>query len=803
MTSTMAVPAREKNLNWLSWLVLGLLLFTISWLLSLTYPIDELGKRANDTYFRLQQGGSRSPAVELVLIDDASLGRYGRWPWPRTRLADLIGAVSAQRPRAIGLDILLSELEDERNDRALQESIRAAGNVVLADRIAGSASDKLWVEPLPRFQSVAAGVGHVQVALDGDGICRSVPALELSLDGPRWAFAMVVTRVAIARPHDQNKGTAHPGGRILPVASQQVGQDLAGVETESLNLLTINYRPQLAATSDDASSPFRIISAGDLLSGKSNQKLSGKIVLIGFASTGLSDQLMTPVSNGIPMPGVEIHANLIDSVLQGTTLHGMGGRAQILLLFALSLVLAFFAFRSGLVSLLWLVGLLVVEYAAGYFLFSYAHVQLQLGPILCATLLAAPFGQLWNLIMVNRGLNHSFRVLEHELQAAPMSTGAQLGSLTPKREEPAEGRDLSWKLSLLTRTHAELGSLYAFHQTLFESMQEGLAVFGADGSILFYNRGWLEFCELQRCDPQHALQILDDAFHGSQWRQLRPAESLDPVATEVHIGYGLWNVQTERLPWTSHAGSTAFMVILANRTAAMERDCARSEALHFVTHELRTPLVAIQGLAELMQRFPDRSPAPESAGVMFREARRLVAMIDTYLDVLRLDSGHLVPRQEPVDIAQLLSEVTQVLRPLADSGDITLHRDLGPDLQLVRGDPSLLGGALLNLVSNAIKYSPEGSVVQVRAVQQDENLALEIWNDGPFIPEDQLQRLFRPFHRGAGEHNSRPGWGLGLAFVKRIADQHGGKILVQSDPNLGTCFTLLLRSENAVQRAIS
>src|SRR6202165_834647 len=111
--------AHDIGRKWRSWLTLTLLLFVASWLLSLTYPVDELGKRANDLYFRVHQHDSPSSQVALVVLDDASLGRYGRWPWPRKRLAQLIHAIHSHHPRAIGIDILLSEPEDEHNDSAL------------------------------------------------------------------------------------------------------------------------------------------------------------------------------------------------------------------------------------------------------------------------------------------------------------------------------------------------------------------------------------------------------------------------------------------------------------------------------------------------------------------------------------------------------------------------------------------------------------------------------------------------------------------------------------------------------------
>jgi signal transduction histidine kinase/CHASE2 domain-containing sensor protein len=801
MTAISSSTAHDKVQQWRSWLALSLLLFVLSWLLALAYPVDELGKRANDLYFRLHHDNSPSSQVALVVVDDASLSRYGRWPWPRTRLAQLIRAIHSQHPRAIGIDILLSEPEDEQNDSALAESIRDAGNVVLVDKIAGSPGGQLWVEPLRRFAAAAAGVGHVQVALDADGICRSVPARELSVDDPRSAFVLEVARVASERPA-QVAGEARFIEKKLRPASAGIGQQLSGIDTESPRLLVINYRPQIATDSPNVARSFPVISAAGILSGDGGDELRSKVVLVGFASTGLTDELLTPVTTRSPMPGVEIHANLLDSLLSGTSLNAVGNAAQTLALLASSCLLGGLALRGGVVSSLGPLGLAVIEYTSGYLLFSRAHLQLSLGPLLCSTILAAPFGQIWNLVLVNRSLNRSFRILQHELQGGP-AMRPQVGMLT-RETDAAGGKKLSWKLELLTRIHAQLSSLYVFHQTLLNSMQEGLVVLAPDGTFLFFNRSWETFCELYGCDSARALRLLDVVCDSTQWRQMREAgtEVLGQFETEAHIGNGFWHIQVQRLPWTSHAGSTALMIILANRTATMERDRARAEALNFVTHELRTPLVSIQGFAELLERFPQRARTSESAGVIFRESRRLVAMIDTYLDVLRLDSGHHVPRQDPIDVKQMLTDVIQVVRPWADTSNLTIECEYSEGELSVRGDPPLLAGAMLNLLSNAIKYSPEGTGVRVRVVQKAATLAFEVWNHGPSLPEDQLEELFQPFYRGPGDHTSKRGWGLGLAFVKRIAEKHSGSVDVYNDGVRGTCFALVLPNEKVAQGAV-
>ena len=157
------------------WLLLNSVLLALVGLLSLTYPIEELSRRISDLSFRLRGTQTSSRDVALVLIDDASLNRYGRWPWKRSVLARVVRAAAAEDPKALGLDILLFEAEDPSEDQEFADALKAAGNVVLASKISNSQGGRLWVEPLPLFAQNAVAIGHAQAVLGPDSICRSIP----------------------------------------------------------------------------------------------------------------------------------------------------------------------------------------------------------------------------------------------------------------------------------------------------------------------------------------------------------------------------------------------------------------------------------------------------------------------------------------------------------------------------------------------------------------------------------------------------------------------------------------------------
>jgi signal transduction histidine kinase len=533
----------------------------------------------------------------------------------------------------------------------------------------------------------------------------------------------------------------------------------------------------------------------DLLDGKAGGQLQGKTVLIGFGSTESGDRIPTPVSDRLPMPGVEIHANLIDAILAGRSLRPLNGWLNLLALFA-------FSFSSTWVVLRWpvwrglvgLTALLAVGLAASFLAFAWKHILVELGPFLCVALLAAPLAQLQNLVLVDRGLTQGLRQLQIALKTSEPVRKDNLPAALRAEIRPTAG-DLHWKVSLLQQLQSELSSLYAFDETLLEAMQEGLAVFSVDGRVIFRNPKWQSFCEKQGWEATADLDDFGAGLHEPGWGELpnslnTPGVWLD---SEVHLGQGLWRLRAVRLKRTSPFDAPdLIMVVVTDQTARLERDRARAEALGFVTHELRTPLVSIQGFAEYLLRYSKERASSEAAATIFQESGRLVAMINTYLDVLRLEAGARPMRKEAFHIGETVKQVARVIQPIAQASEIKVRTEIAKDLPALQGDSHLIEGALLNLVSNAIKYSPRGSEVKLRAEVEGDRVVLEVWNPGPVIPPEELVRLFEPFYRRNEQEETARGWGLGLAFVKRIAEQHGGKAEAWSESESGTAFRIHL-----------
>jgi signal transduction histidine kinase len=214
--------------------------------------------------------------------------------------------------------------------------------------------------------------------------------------------------------------------------------------------------------------------------------------------------------------------------------------------------------------------------------------------------------------------------------------------------------------------------------------------------------------------------------------------------------------------------------------------------ISLVSHEMRTPLTAIQGMTELLAAY-DLEPTRrrEMNLAINDEVKRLARMITEYLDITRLESGATQMRLAPVRVETIIERILILIEPLAAQHQIQLVRQLPADLPAVLADLDLLSRALENLISNAVKYSPNGTAVTVSARAEEDSLFIEIADQGYGISESDLSRIFEKFYRVPRVQDAGvPGTGLGLSLVREIAELHHGSVSVRSEVGRGSTFTL-------------
>jgi|RhiMethySRZTD1v2_1073278.scaffolds.fasta_scaffold76290_2 signal transduction histidine kinase len=226
-----------------------------------------------------------------------------------------------------------------------------------------------------------------------------------------------------------------------------------------------------------------------------------------------------------------------------------------------------------------------------------------------------------------------------------------------------------------------------------------------------------------------------------------------------------------------------------------EANRLKTEFVTVVTHELRSPLTSITGYLDLlMEEGCEEAEAREVyLQIVKRNADRLLELINDLLDIARLEAGKLELQRLPLDLEGLIQEVSGALRPQIERKGLHLHLDLAAPLPLVTGDPERLTQILLNLVSNAYKYTPQGGSITIATRAERAGVCIAVQDTGIGLSSEEQQQLFTKFFR-AQQPQVREvgGTGLGLAIARALVELHGGKITVVSTPGQGATFNVTL-----------
>jgi signal transduction histidine kinase/CheY-like chemotaxis protein len=242
----------------------------------------------------------------------------------------------------------------------------------------------------------------------------------------------------------------------------------------------------------------------------------------------------------------------------------------------------------------------------------------------------------------------------------------------------------------------------------------------------------------------------------------------------------------------------------ALRQAAEDARKSKEAFAARVSHEFRAPLNVIIGLVGLMVENPDlyESPFPPAAvehlQTVQRNCKHLAGMIDDVLDLSQVDAGQMVLRREPVDFSEVIEWATAMVRPMLEHKGLTLNVEVPPDLPLVYCDRIRIRQVILNLVSNAARFTDTGSIT-VRASHSASGSAttgrvtVSVTDTGPGISPEDAQRIFEPFVQGQNDpRRIRGGTGLGLSISKQFVTLHGGRIWAESQPGAGATFHIEL-----------
>ncbi len=231
-----------------------------------------------------------------------------------------------------------------------------------------------------------------------------------------------------------------------------------------------------------------------------------------------------------------------------------------------------------------------------------------------------------------------------------------------------------------------------------------------------------------------------------------------------------------------------WVMVVQDVTHLRQAEQTRVNFIRDAAHDLRNPLgVTMNALTMLKEEFGEQKDCAEIVDIGLQGVRRMQALIDSLLNLEHIESGVGLQCKE-VDVRDLVERCVADIRPAIQQRQQTLVCEVPESLPPIQGDMNWLYRALMNLLSNAHKYTQEGGAITVRAYVRDEDLFIEVSDNGPGIPTEAQPRLFERFYRVPDLDQEAKGSGLGLAIVKSVVEQHGGRVFVQSRLGQGSVF---------------
>jgi PAS domain S-box-containing protein len=246
------------------------------------------------------------------------------------------------------------------------------------------------------------------------------------------------------------------------------------------------------------------------------------------------------------------------------------------------------------------------------------------------------------------------------------------------------------------------------------------------------------------------------------------------------------------------------VTILRDITQQKEIDKMKTELVSMVAHELRSPLTSISGFSELLlDKDIPRDQAEEYANIILKESNRLSELINKFLDISRIESGRIQPQKSDLDMGEIVQMVVGSNSYLANKKNMQVEVHIPSEPCRVWADSGMMEQVILNLFSNAVKYSPENTRIDIVVTPSEDQIAVKIKDQGYGIPQHAVKKIFEKFYRVSSSNDPQrtaKGSGLGLALVKQIVDMHNGHIDIESVVDKGSVFTIYLPEIRSSER---
>lgn len=326
-------------------------------------------------------------------------------------------------------------------------------------------------------------------------------------------------------------------------------------------------------------------------------------------------------------------------------------------------------------------------------------------------------------------------------------------------------------------------------EAIISNVQDGIIVLDESQHILLVNQTIRDIFHLNDT-PVLGYSLRDTIFNADLHALLDRTREGALKYHEVNFDDGrVYNAQYTPLPRIGGA------VTMQDISYLKEIDRLKNDFVHTVSHDLRSPLTAILGYTELIERTGNLNDSQQEFLQRLQvSVQHVTTLVNDLLDLGRLEAGF-DTRREMVNLGNVLKYTLDVFDNQIKKKNIKLVSDVAPNVKPVRANPIRIRQMLDNLIGNAIKYTPMSGGITVRMSMQENQIVLRVEDTGPGIPTDEQNRVFDKFYRASNRPNGVEGSGLGLAIVKSIVESHQGRVWVESKLGSGSAFVVLLPTQ--------
>ncbi|MBF0329688.1 MAG: CHASE2 domain-containing protein [Nitrospirae bacterium] len=735
-----------------------------------------------DLFFRIRGQESSDSRILIAGIDEKSLSKLGRWPFPRVHYATFLDRIAGAK--IVSFDIVMPEPSPD--DKRLAAAAKKMKNVIFPVYFDSELTVHYPVAPLP-----SSPVGHVHVDADTDGIVRTIYHTMYSEGKAIPSLSSLTYELATGKSLQR----IHPAADINEIKS-----------IKQADLMRINYI--------GGSGIFENISFSDIVEGLYPPSyFADKIVLVGITGEGLGDKALTPFSQSRrTTTGIEVHANSLQTLLSNNPIVVVPVYIRCLSLIIFSVLLfIFFLNLSERGIVLAMASVLLVTALADYLLFAYARLWLPASIFYAAAVLVLVLAYLSKFDEALRLLDRTYATILPRLRwKDPFITDQKVSGLLGLFN--TEG--VRAKIQLLNSFANQLSFEKDLSDKALLNDIHGVLLFDPSGNKLLANEPAMRIFAENSIESDSVEVLVDNLtpimmletevseavkanrlFFGTEGIVRATVSFPGPPVGHFNLDISILRLNGE--DYTLFLFSDVTKIVEARNEIEeknkelKELNQLKNKFLGIAAHDLRNPLSSIKGFSDMLlsgMPGPLTDRQKHISTTISNASKGMLTLLNDLLDISAIESGKIDLKLKAGSVKKLLEDRLTINRMVAEKKEIKLHESLA-DLPDTMFDYDRMVQVVDNLISNAVKFSPPGSNVYITLADEGGMAMVSVKDEGPGLSEEDKGKLFGEFQKlSARPTGGEKSTGLGLSIVKKIIEAHKGTIYVESAPGSGAAF---------------